>query len=102
MANPTVETRTKYAGVHARHSRGCSLARGGTRCSCSPSYIGRFKFDGKKHPSPAMTSAEAARNWINDERAKLEAGGGAEVARGTVAEMIAEFAKAIDDGTATN
>jgi integrase len=35
-----IDTKTRYQGVHARHSLNCNLAVGMQRCSCDPTYYG--------------------------------------------------------------
>lgn len=50
MKPRTVDTKTRYQGVYARHQLSCALAVGGTKCNCAPSYFGKvWDRDGHRH-----------------------------------------------------
>jgi integrase len=72
----TVDTRTRYQGVYARHKLGCALAIGRARCTCSPTYWGKV-YDasiGRARKTSFRHSISEAKNLREDLLARVRSG----------------------------
>ena len=71
-----VDTRTRFAGVYARHSLYCDLGLGHSECSCQPTYWGKV-WDaavGRHRKTKHRRQLSAARNLRSDLMRMVEQG----------------------------
>lgn len=100
---PGIDTKTRYAGVFARHQEGCAEERG-KRCNCKPSFYGVAydRAERKQRKTQRRTLAGDARDDRRDLLAELDKG---TVNRGLpilLEDGWDEFIKAVHDGVALN
>lgn len=98
------DTRTRHAGLYARHRIDCGLEAGSPSCTCSPSYWGAVwdRAAGRQRKTRFMPSLAAARGARRDLERTLEAGMLPTSASMRVAKAIEAFLAAIESGAALN
>lgn len=71
-----IDTRTRYEGVHARHSLYCDLGIGRPRCTCTPTYYGTVwdKTVGVNRRTPRVPNVTEAKNMRADLQLKVGKG----------------------------
>lgn len=73
----TVDTKTRYAGIFARHQLRCAKAiNKDDQCTCRPSYYGKVwdRSIGRHRPTKRRPAIAEARNLRDDLRAKVRSG----------------------------
>lgn len=101
----TVDTKTRYQGVFARHSVRCALVASGKSCTCSPSYYGViWDREASRHrKTKRFQQAIAARDARADLRDALRRGELPVRENGMkLGEGLDAFVRAARDGVALN
>ncbi len=100
----TVDTKTRFTGVYARHKLHCSLSKGGERCSCKPSFFGVAwdKEVGRNKKTHFRQHVVEARNLRHDLMQKLRNGEVVDPGGLSIAEAHERFVAAARDGIALN
>jgi len=72
----TVDTKTRYQGVFARHTIHCALVFGKRRCTCTPSYYGVVwdREAGRHRKTARCRRLAEAKNLRDDLKARLRGG----------------------------
>jgi integrase len=98
------DTKTKFQGVYARHSKHCRVETGGQRCNCSPSYWGKVwdRSQQKMVKTPYLQTVGAARNARNDMLRELQDGNVISTGGLRLLEARERFVTAAREGKALN
>jgi integrase len=104
MSPRTVDTKTRYQGVYARHSLRCGLAQDATRCTCTPRYFGVAWDRGRSRhrKTPHFAVAIEARDARADLLDALRKGTAPQETATRLREARERFMQAAREGVALN
>jgi integrase len=91
-------------GITPRHSRTCSKAKGGSRCSCTPTFQAQAKKDPRtgKRPTKTFPSEQEAIAWRAEQELSIDKGTFRPGARSTIRVELDSLFDAMRAGTVRN